>query len=83
VSHLLWVGTQLLVDGVDKEGRMESSGGKKLVLSRETLRELTDAEMRIVAGGATSAGCIVLNPATGCDNTGIICEYSERTCCFP
>ncbi len=51
---------------------------KKLVLGKETLRELTPDEMKRAAGGYRE----VLPPPTGCDNTGIICEYSERTCCF-
>jgi hypothetical protein len=61
---------------------MERDGSKKLVLSKETVRELTDAQMRGAAGGATTGCPQVLPPPTGCDNTGIICEYSERTCCF-
>jgi hypothetical protein len=61
---------------------MERDGNKKLVLSRETVRELTDAQMRRAAGGATTDCPRVLPPPTGCDNTGIICEFSERTCCF-
>jgi hypothetical protein len=61
---------------------MERDGSKKLVLSKETVRELTDAQMRGAVGGATTGCPQVLPPPTGCDNTGIICEYSERTCCF-
>ena len=52
---------------------------KKLTLRKETLRELTDNEMKLAAGGA---GQTILPPPTGCENTGILCEYSERTCCF-
>lgn len=52
---------------------------KKLSVRRETLRQLTDSEMKLADGGH---GQNVLPPPTGCDNTGIICEYSERTCCF-
>lgn len=51
---------------------------KKLTLVKETLRDLTDNEMRLAAGGNRQ----ILPPPTGCDNTGIVCEYSERTCCF-
>lgn len=51
---------------------------KKLTLVKETLRELNDSEMQLAAGGNRE----VLPPPTGCENTGIICEYSERTCCF-
>ncbi len=51
---------------------------KKLVLGKETLRELTPDEMKRAAGGHQT----LLPPPTGCENTGIICEYSERTCCF-
>lgn len=51
---------------------------KKLVLNRETIRELNDPELQRVVG----AGKQPLPPPTGCDNTGIICEFSERTCCF-
>ena len=54
---------------------------KKLVLGKETLRDLTPSEMKRAAGGAAEAQR-VLPPPTGCENTGIICEYSERTCCF-
>jgi hypothetical protein len=52
---------------------------KKLHLNRETIRELTDPDLRAVVGGE---GIAPLPPPTGCDNTGIICEFSERTCCF-
>ena len=52
---------------------------KKLLLNRETIRELTDPDLRTVVGGE---GRDPLPPPTGCDNTGIICEFSERTCCF-
>lgn len=52
---------------------------KRLTLRKETLRELTDSEMKLAAGGYKQT---ILPPPTGCDNTGIICEYSERTCCF-
>lgn len=52
---------------------------KKLRLNRETIRQLTDADLRAVVGGE---GQDPLPPPTGCDNTGIICEFSERTCCF-
>ncbi len=52
---------------------------KKLAVRRETLRQLTDSEMKLANGGYAQK---VLPPPTGCDNTGIICEYSERTCCF-
>ena len=45
---------------------------KKLVLNREAIRELTDP-------GGVYAG--PKPPPTGCENTGIICEFSERTCC--
>ncbi|MDQ3916167.1 MAG: class I lanthipeptide [Actinomycetota bacterium] len=55
---------------------------KKLVLGKETLRDLTPSEMRRAVGGAADGAQNVLPPPTGCDNTGIICEYSERTCCF-
>ncbi len=51
---------------------------KKLTLVKETLRELNESEMKLAAGGYKQ----VLPPPTGCENTGIICEYSERTCCF-
>lgn len=55
---------------------------KKLVLGKETLRDLTPSEMKLAAGGAEGGVQRVLPPPTGCENTGIICEYSERTCCF-
>lgn len=55
---------------------------KKLVLGKETLRDLTPSEMKRAAGGAGGGVGPVLPPPTGCENTGIICEYSERTCCF-
>lgn len=51
---------------------------KKLTLVKETLRDLNESEMKLAAGGHGN----VLPPPTGCENTGIICEYSERTCCF-
>lgn len=53
---------------------------KKLVLGREILRDLTPNEMKRAAGGGGYQN--VLPPPTGCENTGIICEYSERTCCY-
>ncbi|HEV2754396.1 MAG TPA: hypothetical protein VG318_01290 [Actinomycetota bacterium] len=52
---------------------------KKLVLGKEILRDLTPSEMKRAAGGGYQN---VVPPPTGCENTGIICEYSERTCCF-
>lgn len=51
---------------------------KKLTLVKETLRDLNERELKRAAGGYRE----VLPPPTGCENTGIICEYSERTCCF-
>ena len=52
---------------------------KKLSVRRETVRQLTDSELKFANGGYRQN---VLPPPTGCENTGIICEYSERTCCF-
>ena len=57
----------------------ESLTIKKLVLTRETIRELTDPDLRAVAGGVYAGP---KPPPTGCENTGIICEFSERTCCY-
>lgn len=54
----------------------------KLVLGKETLRDLTPNEMKRATGGAEVGAQRVLPPPTGCENTGIICDYSERTCCF-
>jgi hypothetical protein len=52
---------------------------KKLHLNRETIRELTDRDLKTVVGGEANYPPI---PPTGCDNTGLICDFSERTCCF-
>ena len=52
---------------------------KKLVLNRETIRDLTGPRSRGAVGGDASDPP---PPPTGCDNSGLICDFSERTCCF-
>jgi hypothetical protein len=51
---------------------------KKLHLNRETIRDLTGPKLKSVLGDASDP----LPPPTGCDNSGLICDFSERTCCF-
>jgi ribosomal protein S14 len=50
------------------------TGIKKLALSRETLRDLADGQLRGVEGGATSL------QYSRCDSCGIVCTVPQFTC---
>ena len=50
------------------------TGIKKLALSRETLRNLADAQLRDAQGGATSL------QYSRCDTCGIVCSVPQYTC---
>ena len=46
--------------------KLQPKFGKKLTLNRETLRELTDGEAMLVAGGITPDGCGTNTCYTSC-----------------
>ena len=46
--------------------KLQPKFGKKLTLNRETLRELTDGEAMLVAGGLTPNGCGTNTCYTSC-----------------
>jgi hypothetical protein len=56
-----------------------SSSVKKLALSRETLRHLSDQTLRQAAGGAKTGSC----QWSDCDTCGIICSTPLATCTCP
>lgn len=55
---------------------MKTTLNKKLLLSRETVRQLTDAQLGRAAGGSdtTVDACQLSSPCTGCNTV------SGRTC---
>ena len=52
---------------------MEPKLSKKLTLSRETVRELTDSQLAFAAGGSTDDGCPLSGPC-GYSHPGQICQ---------
>ncbi len=66
---------------------MEKKLGRKLELSRETVRELTDSELRQVAGGGTIAqllscnGCGTNSSPSTCICTQTNSHLTCGTCC--
>jgi hypothetical protein len=56
-----------------------SSPVKKLALSRETLRRLSDQALLEVAGGAKTDSC----QWSDCDTCGIICSTPLASCTCP
>jgi hypothetical protein len=58
---------------------MKRNAVKKLALSRETLRRLSDQALREAAGGAKTDSC----QWSDCDTCGIICSTPLATCTCP
>ncbi|HEY2295544.1 MAG TPA: class I lanthipeptide [Thermoanaerobaculia bacterium] len=58
-----------------------SSSVKKLALSRETLRRLSDQALREAAGGANTA--VTSCQWSECDTCGIICSTPLASCTCP
>jgi len=58
---------------------MKRSAVKKLALSRETLRRLSDQALLEVAGGGKTASC----QWSDCDTCGIICSTPLASCTCP
>jgi hypothetical protein len=52
---------------------------KKLALSRETLRNLSDQALNGVAGGAKTLSC----HWSDCDTCGIVCSAPIQSCTCP
>ncbi|HEY4572632.1 MAG TPA: class I lanthipeptide [Thermoanaerobaculia bacterium] len=59
-----------------------NSSVKKLALSRETLRRLSDQTLREAAGGAASTA-VTSCQWSECDTCGIICSTPHASCTCP
>lgn len=54
--------------------------GKKLVLSKETVRRLEGTVLPEVVGGATVFACNTIPCTTGCPSSPLVCQSGRYPC---